>query len=276
MHRFKTKFLDGLRPRNIGHRGAAGHAPENTIESFRRALEMGSQLLELDVHRTKDWVIVVCHDERVDRITNGAGLIREMKRAEVAKLDAGARWSPDGRLYPFRSQGIRIPTLAEVFETFPGVPLNIEIKQADPPMVDDVVKLIGRYGAEESVNLAAENAAIMRAIRLSGWEGATGYSLDDVRAFMEAMASNRLDRYEPPGVALQVPERWEGIEVVTEAFVHAAHRVGVEVHVWTVNHMADMKRLLDLGVDGLVTDFPDVASLAIERFASEGTRATGL
>jgi glycerophosphoryl diester phosphodiesterase len=276
MRGFKTRFLDSPRPRNIGHRGAAGHAPENTIESFRRAVEMGAQILELDVRQTKDWVVVVCHDERVDRTTDGSGLIPEMRMSEIAKLDAGARWSPDGRLHPFRDQGLRVPTLAEVLETFPGVPLNIEIKQANPPVVDDVVKLIRRHGAEELVNLTAENPGVMRAIRASGWGGATGYSFDDVRAFVEAMGTDQLEGYEPPGVALQVPERWERIEVVTEAFVHAAHRVGIEVHVWTVNHLADMERLLDLDVDGIVTDFPDVASLAIERFVSEGSRATGL
>jgi glycerophosphoryl diester phosphodiesterase len=276
MARAETRFLDGPRPRNIGHRGAAGHAPENTLVSFRMALEMGADILELDVHGTRDGSVVISHDATVDRTTEGEGPIARMTLAEIAKLDAGYRWTSDGKLYPYRGQGVRIPTLLELLETFPDAPLNIEIKQAEPPIVDDVVKLLQRHGREPIVNLAAETPAIMSAIRTSAWRGATGYSMADAVAFMDALAGGRWSEYTPPGVALQVPERWQDVEVVTETFVHAAHAAGVEVHVWTVNHRADMDRLLDLGVDGLVTDFPDVARQAIDHFVDEGSRATGL
>ncbi len=272
----RTRFLEGPRPRNIGHRGAGGHAPENTIESFRMALEMGADILELDVHGTRDGTVVVCHDPTVDRTTEGQGPIARMTLAELAKLDAGHRWSPDGKIHPWRGQGIRIPTLLELVETFPGAPLNIEIKQEAPSIVDDVVKLLKVHGREPIVNLAAEKPEIMHAIRASAWRGATGYSLEDALAFMDALARDRWKEYEPPGIALQVPERWHDVDLVTEAFVHAAHAAGVEVHVWTVNHRADMDRLLDLGVDGIVTDFPDVARQAIDHFTDEGSRATGL
>ena len=276
MARAKTRFLEGPRPRNIGHRGAAGHAPENTIASFRIALEMGADILELDVHGTRDGSVVVCHDPTVDRTTEGRGPIARMTLSEIAKLDAGYRWTTDGKLHPYRGQGMRIPTLLELLAAFPGAPLNIEIKQADPSIVDDVVKLIQQHGREPIVNLAAESPAIMNAIRASAWRGATGYSLADALAFMDALAADRWSEYTPPGVALQVPEHWNDIEVVTEPFVHAAHAAGVEVHVWTVNHRADMDRLLTLGVDALVTDFPDVARQAIDHFVDEGSRATGL
>lgn len=276
MTRVRTRFLEGPRPRNIGHRGAGGHAPENTIESFRRAIEMGADILELDVHGARDGSVVVCHDPTVDRTTEGQGPIARMTLSELRKLDAGYRWTSDGKIHPWRGQGIRIPTLLELIETFPRAPLNIEIKQADPPIVDDVVRLLQRHEREPVVNLAAGNPLIMRAIRASAWRGATGYSMEDALAFMDALARDDWKHYEPPGVALQVPERWHDVDVVTEAFVHAAHRAGVEVHVWTVNHRADMDRLLDLGVDGLITDFPDVGRQAIDHFTDEGSRATGL
>jgi glycerophosphoryl diester phosphodiesterase len=130
---------------------------------------MGADILELDVHGTRDGSVVVCHDPTVDRTTEGQGLIARMTLSEIAKLDAGHRWSPDGMLHPWRGQGIRIPTLLEVIETFPGAALNIEIKQNDPPIVDDVVRLLQRHGREALVNLAAEKPEIMHAIRASAW-----------------------------------------------------------------------------------------------------------
>jgi glycerophosphoryl diester phosphodiesterase len=265
-------FPEGPRPRNIGHRGAAGHAPENTLPSFRKALELGADVLELDVHATRDGTIVVCHDEALDRTTDGGGGLRGKMYSEVAKLDAGFHWTPDGKTHPFRGQGVRVPTLLELLESFPGVPLNIEIKQADPPIVDLVARMLERAGRTASVHLAAENPAIMEAIRASAWRGATGFSLGDVLAFMDAHANGRLSEYTPPGAALQVPERWREVEVVNRAFVEGAHRCGVEVHVWTVNERADMDRLLALGVDGLVSDYPERAHAAIERSSRERAR----
>ncbi len=259
----KRRFLDGPRPRILGHRGAKGHAPENPIASFRRALELGADNLEMDVHATRDGTVVVCHDENVDRTTNGAGAVRRLMHSEIAKLDAGHHWSPDGETFPFRGQGIRIPSLVEVVETFPGTPLNIEIKQAEPSIVDLVTRLLKEKRCEETVNLAAEKPEVMQAIRQSGWRGATGYSMGDVLAFMEALSTGTLAGYRPPGVALQVPERWNEVEVVSEAFVKGAHACGVEVHVWTVNELSDMARLLALGVDGFVTDYPERGRAAI-------------
>ncbi|MFQ5458689.1 MAG: glycerophosphodiester phosphodiesterase [Myxococcota bacterium] len=259
----RTRFPESAHPRILGHRGAKGHAPENTIVSFQKALALGATVLEMDVHATRDGAVVVSHDETVGRTTDGTGAIRGMMRSELAKLDAGYRWTSDGETFPFRDKGIRVPTLREVIDAFPGTPLNIEIKQAEPPIADLVVELLKEKGCEDRANLAAESPAVMAAIRASGWAGATGYSMGDVLAFMDALANDRLSSYDPPGVALQVPERWGEIDVVTATFVKGAARCGVEVHVWTVNDPVDMKRLLALGVDGLVTDFPERVVAAI-------------
>lgn len=263
MSHVRTRFLESPHPRILGHRGAKGHAPENTIASFRKGIELGATILEMDVHATRDGTVVVSHDGTVDRTTNGTGAIRRMMRSEIAKLDAGYRWTADGESYPYRGQGLRVPTLLEVIGSFPDTPLNIEIKQADPPMVDLVVGLLKEKGCEERTNLAAESTEIMGDIRASGWAGATGYCMGDVLAFIDVLANGRLDEYVPPGIALQVPERWGDNAVVTEEFVKGASECGVEVHVWTVNDPADMDRLLALGVDGFVTDFPERACAAI-------------
>lgn len=259
----RTRFLESPYPRILGHRGAKGHAPENTIASFRKGIELGATILEMDVHATRDGTVVVSHDDTVDRTTNGTGAIRRMMRSEVAKLDAGYRWTAEGETFPFRGQDLRIPTLPEVLASFPDTPLNIEIKQADPPMVDLVVGLLKEKGCEARTNLAAESVEIMGDIRASGWAGATSYSMGDVLAFIDALANGRLAEYVPPGIALQVPERWGDNAVVTEEFVKGAKKCDVEVHVWTVNDPAAMDRLFALGVDGLVTDFPERACAAI-------------
>src|SRR6185369_11672155 len=123
----------GPLPRAFGHRGAAGVAPENTIVSFRRGCADGADVLELDVHATADGEIVVLHDPTLERTTDGAGAVAALRFAEIERLDAGHRFTPDGgRTFPFRGTGVRVPRLGDLLREFPGMPLNIEIKQETP------------------------------------------------------------------------------------------------------------------------------------------------
>lgn len=261
-------YLARRRPRVFGHRGAAGVAPENTLPSFALAAALGATHLELDVHATCDGEIVVLHDPLLDRTTNGEGPVRERRWAEVAALDAGWHFTHDGRSYPYRGQGVRVPRLADLIAAQPDLPLNIEIKQADPPIVDATLDVLRRGGALERTLLAAEDDGIMAAIRAAAGDMVvTGMSVGDVLGFMDRWMRDDWSGYTPPGVALQVPPAHGDAEIVTASTVAAAHRVGLEVHVWTINDAAEIERLLDLGVDGIISDLPGLVATAVARRA---------
>jgi glycerophosphoryl diester phosphodiesterase len=250
------RYVDTPRPRVFGHRGASGTVPENTVPAFAAALDGGATLLELDVHATRDGTVVVVHDETLDRTTDATGPVRDRTLADLDRVDAGYRFTDVRGEHPFRARGIRIPTLAAVLEAFPDVPLNVEIKQREPDIVANVLELIETHGAVERVLLAAGEDDIMARIRAAAPPTLVGYSLREVADFYARCQDGRFDGYQPPGFALQVPHRHEDIEIVTPAFVEHAHALGIEVHVWTINDEAEMTELLDLGVDGLMSDYP--------------------
>lgn len=257
----------GRRPRVLGHRGAAGLAPENTLPSFALGVALGADVLEFDVHATLDGVIVVLHDPTLERTTNGHGPVSAHSWARIEALDAGYQFSRDGRDFPFRAQGVRIPTLEAVLLAFPTTPCNIEIKQDEPPIVAAAVETIRRCGAQERVVLAAERDAIMAEIRRVAPDIASSFSAGEVADFVSRLSDNGFDNYHPAGCALQIPPRVGPIELVTAESVATAHRYGLEVHVWTINQRDEMEALLALGVDGIVTDLPGVARLVVGRGA---------
>jgi glycerophosphoryl diester phosphodiesterase len=258
------------RPRIFGHRGAAGLAPENTLPSFALGAALGAGYLELDVHGTSDGTIVVLHDDTLDRTTNGSGPVRAQPWWRIEALDAGYRFTCDGATFPYRAQGVRVPTLSAVLNAFPSHCFNIEIKQAEPPIVDEVVALLERAGAASRTLLAAADDAIMVEIRrAAGDRIATGMSALDVALFVDRAQRGDWNGYAPAGRAFQIPPSHESIELVTREHVEAAHRFGCEVHVWTINEAAEIERLLDLGVDGIMSDFPGLAAVAAARRAAQ-------
>jgi glycerophosphoryl diester phosphodiesterase len=246
-------------PLVIGHRGSSGAAPENTLPAFARALAEGAVILETDVHSTRDGVVVVYHDERVDRTTEGEGAIAELDFAALRRLDAGHRYSPDGgRSFPFRGQGLRIATLAEAFAAFPGARFNVEIKRDDPALVEGAVRALADAGREKLTLLTAGGDAAMGRLRrhlaATGVAPAQGASAGDVVAFVRAAASGGVPPPEP--MALQIPTEFAGRPLVSAELVRFAHAHDVQVHVWTVNDPGEMAALFDLGVDGIVSDYP--------------------
>jgi glycerophosphoryl diester phosphodiesterase len=245
-------YFAGPRPRLFGHRGAAGVAPENTMPSFRRAVESGVDALELDVHATRDGVVVVLHDPTLDRTTDGHGPVRERTFEELRERDAGFHFPGEA----FRGRGVRVPALEELLDEFPRTALNIEIKQAEPPIEDAVVSLLERRRAEGRVMLAAEDHAILERIRRRAPLVATSMSYVEAQEFFERCFSGSLEGYAPAARALQIPARFGDVELVTPQTLAAAHAHGLEMHVWTVNDEAEMERLLRLGVDGVMSDFP--------------------
>lgn len=246
-------------PLVIGHRGASGELPENTLPAFERALAQGAVILETDVHATRDGVVVLAHDPDVSRMTEARGRIADLPLSRLRELDAGHRFSPDGGAsFPHRDRGIRIPTLNEVFEALPDVRLNIEIKQNDPTLIRETLHAVeDAKRAELTLLAAAEDdtmAALRGALRDRGLPTAMGAAVGDVVGFVRAAAGGGTPPPEP--MALQVPPTFGGNDLVTAPLVAFAHRHGVQVHVWTVNDPPEMERLLDLGVDGVMSDFP--------------------
>jgi len=250
-------YLDLPRPHLFAHRGASGEAPENTMPAFERAIEHGIPYLEMDCHATSDGEIVICHDADLDRTTDAHGPLRERSFAELQRLDAGYRFSPDrGQSHPFRGKGVRIPKLDDVLASFPDARINLEIKQADPSIAAEVLRRVRAAGATERVLLAAEEDEIMTEIRALEPGTALGSSLADVVAFYVAIRDGEIDRFVPKGDALQIPPNFGADALVTEAAVAAARSTGVAMHVWTINDPAEIRRLLDAGVDGIMSDFP--------------------
>ena len=145
------------------------------------------------------------------------------------------------------------------------MPLNIEVKQDEPPIVDRVLADLDAFGARERTLLAAEHQHIMERIRAAAPDVVTSSSSAEVADFVYRLRDGRLDDYRPTAVALQVPPAFGDIQIVTAESVAAAHRFGLEVHVWTINEPAEMERLLDLGADAIMTDFPDRGAAVFRR-----------
>jgi len=250
-----TDFFTPAPPRVFGHRGSAGTHPENTLESFRAAVAAGIQYLEFDIHMTRDGEIVVAHDEHLKRMCGLDRVIPEMTYAELATADAGQMFTIDGATFPFREKGIRVPQLAEVLAEFPKLRMIVEVKQIAPSLVAPMLDVIDRAGMRRRVLVASEHQQPLDEVRKLAPEIPTNFSYLESGGFLQAMAS-RDANYRPPGDALQIPRSYESWQLVTPESVGFAHRIGLEVHVWTVNEEAEMRELLDLGVDGLISDYP--------------------
>lgn len=250
-------FFDGQKPRLFAHRGASGEAPENTLVAFQRAVELGMIYAELDVHASRDGVVVVSHDATLERTTNGCGHIREFSHAELRRFDAGYHFSSDsGETFPFRDTEVTIPSLIEVLQNFPILHLTIEIKQTDPSIEELVIAAVRSCGREKQVVLASEHDAVLARVRALAPEIASSSSYGEVLEFIQRVTTNQLSDYRPPGHALQIPPEFQGIPLVTSHTVTAAHALGCEVHVWTIDEHEEMDRLLDLNVDGIMSNFP--------------------
>jgi glycerophosphoryl diester phosphodiesterase len=250
-----TEFFKLARPRVFAHRGASGNYPENTLEAFRAAVVSGAPYIELDIHMTRDGAIVVVHDDHLSRVTGRDGVVAEMKLAQVQAVDAGYNFSPGGRTFPFRAKGLRVPTLEEVLSTFPQPCFIVEIKQTTPSLIVPMLEIIERSGMSRRVLIASEHQAPLDEVRSLSPELPTNFSTGEVGAFFKSIAPDATS-FVPAGTALQIPPDHLSWKLVTPESLAASHRLGVEVHVWTVNDEAEMRQMLALGVDGIITDYP--------------------
>jgi glycerophosphoryl diester phosphodiesterase len=249
----------GRSPIAFAHRGGALLWPENTLEAFENVVALGFRYIETDLHMTKDGAIVCFHDSTLDRTTDGRGRLCDHTLAELRALDPGYRFARGGD-YPFRGKGLSIPTLEQALALHPDLRLNVDIKQAAPSMIDALWAEIDRLDAHERLLVASVEDRLVhdfRAIRPMK-RMPTSPGIRGVLRFWAGVRTG-LGRFERYGYdALQVPATYRGVTVVDRTFVEEAHAHGLHVHVWTIDEREEMERLLDLGVDGLMTDRPDV------------------
>jgi glycerophosphoryl diester phosphodiesterase len=254
----ETEFFDPPRPRVFAHRGASGDYPENTLPAFAAARDLGARYIELDVHMTRDGYVVVAHDDDLKRVGAAAGLIREMTLAELSRVDAAYNFTPPsagGGEFPFRGRGIRVPELAEVFDACPKQRFIVEIKQTSPSLIEGLIGVIDRAGMRRRVLVASEHQAPIDEFRAAAADIPTNFPTPEVAAFLMSLPPGA-PSFAPRGEALQIPPEYESWKMVTADTVAAAHRIGVEMHVWTIDEEAEMHAMLALGVDGIITNFP--------------------
>lgn len=261
----------------ISHQGGDYLYPSNTLYAFEQSAQMGVDVLELDVHASIDGYLVVIHDDTLDRTTNGTGLVKEKTLAELQKLDAGYHWSPErrGETFPYRNQGITIPTLEQIFQAFPDYKINIEIKQKEPSITQSLCNLIRQYNKQEQVLVVSFYDSEMQDFRKHCPEIVTAGAPNEIRNFYILHRSFLANLYQPKMDAFQVPEYQGSLHILTPRFVQDAKRKNIQVHVWTVDDVADMQRMIDLGVNGIITDRPDRLMKLLRR-AAEIERPEGV
>jgi glycerophosphoryl diester phosphodiesterase len=241
--------------RLYAHRGAAAECPENTLPSFRRALEIGVDALETDVHMTRDGVPVVSHDPTAERLGGVRVAWRDLDLADAKKIDLGWGFVARDGSRPFAGTGVHIPTLEELIVELPGVPLNVDLKQAEPPMVKPVLALLRRLRAEDRVTLASFRWRTLVDVRRRGYDGDTSLSQAEVAALVGA-PRHTFRNLPFVGVAAQIPVKVGPLRLATRRFIDKCHAVGLRVDFWTINDPAEAEQLLALGADGIMTDDP--------------------
>ncbi len=263
------KIIGNPRPLIMAHRGDSAAAPENTLLSLQRAVEIGVDFLETDVRLTKDDEFVLFHDNTLLRTTGVSGTIRDKTLDELKQIDFGRTFTLDeGVTYPFRDKGHTVLTLKEAFDAFPDMFINLDIKDKNPNAPDLLAKLIEENGREESVVVGSFHDAQIYKFRKIMPNVKTSACPSEVTRFVFALKMRVLRLFTRGCLyeSFEVPIKYGRIRVVTDRFVKAAHDRNIAVHVWTINEKDEMEDLIDLGVDGIFTDNPSLLrNILVER-----------
>lgn len=246
-------------PLIIAHQGGDDLWPGNTMFAFQNAADLGVDVLEMDLHITKDGILVLIHDETIDRTTDGTGEVEAMTYEELQQYDAGYDWTrDDGATHPFRGQGITIPMLEDVFNTFSNMRMTIELKKTNASMAQPFCHLIRTYSMEDKVLVASFHDERIQEFRRECPEVATSSARTETTAFVLMTKAFLSGFFTPHFYALQVPQESSGITVMTPSFVKAAHARNLRVEPWTINDEETMRTFIAWGVDGIITDRPDI------------------
>lgn len=246
-------LLDPLARPVIAHRGNRVHAPENTVAAMLEAVALGVDAVEFDLRVSSDGVLVVAHDETLERTTNGRGTVRQHTAAQLRALDAGANFSTDGgRSFPWRGRGVGVPSFDELIESLPRkLPCIIELKT--PDATEPLRAAVRRHGIGERIIVAGFEREATRPLRGSGI--ALGACTADVVA-LTARALLGLRPGALPYRALCIPTRWHGLPVPIAALARTLRGSDTVMHIWTINDTAHAQRLWQLGVQGILSDDP--------------------
>ena len=250
-------WYEGLpRPTILAHQGGLKEWPSCTMYAFEQARLAGSDVLDLDLHMTRDGVLVLLHDTTVDRTTNGSGAVAEMTWEELQKLDAAYTFSLDRKTYPYRGKGFTIPRLEEVLEAFPDWKFQIEVKQAPLEIAPKLAQMLKEHQAEQKVLLSCFDEEMMDEIRKHCPEVATSATPNEIRNFILAAKIHLEGIISPEYSSLQIPLRSDNWELVSSRTVNAARNRGLHVLPWTIDREADVEVCRQAGVDGFNTNLP--------------------
>ena len=259
-------FLSNTNPLVFAHRGGCALGPENTIAAFDLGRQAGADGFELDVHLSADGVVVVCHDGTLERTTDSAGALNARTADDLGRVDAGHRFLDAAGGFPFRGLGIGVPTLSNVLERYPDMLLIIEMKENSAAMGQAVVAAVRSADAVERVCAAGYGQQALDAVRSALPEMATSASYREAQwALYRSIARWPVRR--APYDAFQVPESAGRLRIVSPRFIRHVHDAGCRIQTWTIDHESDMRRLLGWGVDGLISNRPDVAVRERDAFA---------
>lgn len=250
-------FFAGAGTLVVAHQGGRGLWPENTLFAFERAEALGADVLDMDLRTTRDGRMVVMHDATVDRTTDGTGPVGGLGIEELRKLDAGYRFTGEAGDFPFRGRGLTVPTLEEVLSRFPECRLNLEMKEFGDDEARRLCEILRRHRVTSHVLVASIGHPPMAAFRQACPEVATSATVREGLLFYQLTRLRLGSVFRSDTAAFEVPEYFGEIHVVRPGFLELAHSFHLRVQVWTVNDEVDLRRMLSLGVDGIITDYPD-------------------
>lgn len=264
----KQAFLKkGKRPLIIAHQGGDGMAPGNTLAAFSLSEKLGVDMLEMDVHLSKDEEAVVIHDATVDRTTNGTGEVKDMTLAQLKQLDAGFQFvGPDGS-GPYRNKGVTIPTMDEIFTAFPGYPMTIELKTDEPLLADKMADLIKKHDMTDNVIIASFHDEALNYF-IEATDGQVPVSSPS-KATRNFVLSHKLflDRLIPMNkyTVVQIPMQASGLNLTTGRIIKSLHDRNIAVQYWTINDEDSVRRLVEIGADGIMTDHPNIVKKVLDQ-----------
>ncbi|WP_246247184.1 glycerophosphodiester phosphodiesterase [Piscibacillus halophilus] len=256
-------FYDQDKPLIIAHQGGEHLAPSSTMPAFQNAVDLGVDVLETDIHISKDGHLIAIHDPTVDRTTDGTGAVNDLELIDLKALDAGYYWEDEDGEHPYRGKRIELITVEELFKTFPDQRFMIEIKDTNPyERMDEISErlsgLINEYGLEDQVSVASFDHEIIETFQKHDDHVAVSAGEQEVRKFVITHKFYIKNLYKPSVNSMQLPLEASGYDLTTPDILDSAENMGLHIHYWTINDQDTMRLLIERGADGIITDRPDL------------------